>query len=141
MSDIIELVHTEIFRRLGGRDPENGDEYVLVLRKVLADHPDIVAEFREAIDPAARAYGQRQRELHEFNPDLAKAVDAVADARRSGQHITLGDPGFRKSVADVSLAKIANPDVDDDTNGEVIGPKSAEIARRKRARRRREEGQ
>src|SRR5438445_392089 len=82
-------------------------------------------------DPAARAYGQRQRELHEFNPDLAKAVDAVADARAHGAHITLGDPGFRKSVADVPLAKVASADGED----ESAGPASRAIARRRAARR------
>ena len=85
---------------------------------------------------AVRKARLQDDELRRVDPVFADQRDAVREAMAKGAHITLGDPGFRKSVADVPLAKIANADRDDDADAEV-GPKLREI--RARARRRRGE--
>jgi len=109
-----------LFKLAGGADATDDN-----VRRVGQQHPE---SWRDALleVQAALAARQRREELERYAPAFAKAVDAVADARAHGAHITLGrDAGHRQGVG---VVKIAGP-ADD---GGAPGPAERAIKRRLR---------
>src|SRR2546427_11950693 len=56
-------------------------------------------------DAALRAAQQRRAELEQYDPHLSKAIDAVADARAQGAHVSLGRLGDRHAPGTFKLAE------------------------------------